>query len=152
MKLNELLDRKVKYHVVEKEHHKFATGAKIGDRTIVFEAQYDPAEHTWEVTFEEFSEKNELGSYDVTGSGNELEVFSMIKGSMEEFIGRYTPDQVVFTASKKTGKSNRADLYTRLLNRFKIPGYKLFKHDSKTGAYFKLTRNGYKGAYDDETE
>lgn len=152
MKLNELLDRKVKYHVVEKEHHKFATGAKIGGRTIVFEASYDIHEHLWTVQFEEFSEKNELGSYDVTGSGNELEVFSMVKASMEEFIGRYTPDQVTFSAAKKDGKTNRADLYTRLLDRFKIPGYKMKKHDSKTGASFLLIRNGYKGAYDDETE
>jgi hypothetical protein len=152
MKLNELLDRKVKYHVIEKELYKFATGAKIGGRTIVFEAMYDKAENQWTVQFEEFSEKDELGTFDVSGSGNELEVFSMIKGSMEEFIGRYTPDLVTFTASKKTGKTNRADLYTRLLNRFKIPGYKMIKQDSKVAADFKLVRNGYKDYYDDEAE
>jgi len=127
MLLKEILNKKVKYTVEKANHYSFFTRATIGNRDIVFRADHDDekGENFWYVTFEEFkkSEDGESSTYDITGSGNELEVFSMVKDSLLEFIEKYKPKLIEFTAEKENDSDNRARLYARMLKRFRVSGY-----------------------------
>lgn len=134
MKLHELLNRKVDYKVLTKTGREFSTGAKIGDRDIVFTALYASDGNYWNVEFEEFSKDAEHGTYDQTGSGNELEVFAMVKDSMLEFVKEYEPSEIYFSASKKDDKDNRADVYEKMVKRFKVPGYTMTRANKSIGA------------------
>lgn len=124
MKLNEILNKKVAYEVIEDEHGIFATSAKIGERYIIFFAGDEHDDGVWEIEFKESKTSKHHGStFDLTGSGNELQVFSMVKDSIKELISKHKPKSIVFTASKTNGSSKRADAYERLLKRFTVPGY-----------------------------
>ena len=142
MKLNEILNKKIDYEVVKATASSFITLAKIGERHIKFMAT-NCDEGEWDVMFAETNSEGKEGTFKLTNSGNELEVFSMVKDSISELITRYYPESIAFTASKDsaTGKDNRADAYERLLKRFKAPGYtfKRTKYET-TGDIFRLTR------------
>jgi hypothetical protein len=120
MKLDEILNKKIDYEVVRSSGSVFHTQAEINGRTINFGA-VEEGNGEWELEFNE--KKNGRNTYVATGSGGELEVFSMVKASIEEFVQRYHPRVMFFTADKEDGKTTRADLYDRLAKRFKIPGY-----------------------------
>jgi hypothetical protein len=138
MKLFELLDRKIPYTVLKETGSVFKTSAVINGRIIVFTA----AEETPGVWDLEFSEKNKnnpvLTTYGSTGSGAELEVFSMIKDSILEFVQRYEPTSMVFTAD--VDGSARVALYDRLIKKFKLPGYEYKKSDSDKHSAFSFTK------------
>ena len=123
--LSESFDSNVQGKLVRATNDLFTTSAKIGERTIVFNAsQYnegmdiDPIS-TWEIEFTEKTPGNV--TYGKSGSGNELQVFSFVIESVKELISRYRPDALVFSSHKADG--NRSSLYTRLINRIKLPGY-----------------------------
>ena len=124
MKLNEILSKKVDYEVTKETSERFDTMAKIGDRTISFtsgKVDHGDSLETWDVEFAEI--KNGKKTYAASGSGNELEVFSMIKDSILELVSRYHPDKITFTAQKEGEGDKRANAYERLVKRFNIPGY-----------------------------
>lgn len=123
MKLNEILNKKIDYEVVRAVGTLFHTQATINDREIHFSA-IDEEDGSWELSFGEKKAGGKV-SYGKTGSGGELEVFSMVKASIEEFVQRYQPEQMHFTADKDGDEkgNTRADVYERLMKRFKIPGY-----------------------------
>jgi hypothetical protein len=120
--INESLDSKVDYSIdksTPKYNDTFQTSATIGNRKVNFIGMRSPKENSWDVVFSEHGEKGSY--YNKTGSGNELQVFSFVIQSMKDFIDRYRPLEIVFTANKND--ESRVSLYKRLIKRFSIPGY-----------------------------
>jgi hypothetical protein len=148
MLLSEILNRKIDYKITNATRRDFNTEAIIGNRKIMFDADSDNG-LSWEVSFLEKDLKSTSSrSYDVTGSGNELEVFSMVKDSILELIKKYDPNEISFNASKKEGNATRANLYDRLIKRFKIPGYSYRRDETSANAYFVLRKDGVEFEYD----
>lgn len=144
MKLTEILNKKVDYTVIKATNDTFKTRATIGDREITFTANStdDGGDDDWEISFSEM-QPGRLTTFDRTGSGNELEVFSMVKDSIIEFISRQQPQVMVFTADKSEGneKNNRANLYARLIAKFKVPGYAVEREKlGQTSEIFRIVR------------
>lgn len=146
MLINELLDKKIDYEVIEDEDYVFATSAKIGERFIIFYAGCEDDDGVWEIEFKESKNNKHNGTtFDLTGSGNEFQVFSMVKDSIKELVSKHHPKSIVFTASKTNGSSKRADAYERLLKRFTIPGYTFDRAEEPEADYgprskFTLTK------------
>jgi hypothetical protein len=143
MLINEILDRKPDFKVVKSTENTFATEAKIGKRKIIFVAmrmQDEMFDEEWSVEFTEKKGFFSSNTHEKTGSGNELEVFAMVKASIEEFIKKYKPVTIEFTADKSDG-SARADLYFRMIKRFKVPGYTAIRGNQEKQDQFFLTTN-----------
>lgn len=134
MLLQELLDSKVKYTVTKETAKIFTTQAEIGGRVIHFEALND-GEQGWVIDFAEVVTKNDRTGHHFgrTGSGSELQVFSMIVDSLKEFVARYHPTLVTFTADKDGESDTRAKLYRRLADKY-FKGWKRseFVHGNTT--------------------
>jgi len=114
MKLNEILNSKADIEVYVNQAAMFVTKAAIGKRTIEFHAY--KFKEVWSIEF------NENGhTFDLTKSGNEFEVFAMIKKSMEMLIQEHDPKEMKFSANKKD--KSRASAYEKLLKRFIPKGY-----------------------------
>jgi hypothetical protein len=147
MLVQEILDKKIKYDVVKQNSTLFITRSTIGGRVITFTALIDDdSAGCWEIAFSE----NQIDAlphhrtFGTTGSGNELEVFSMVKDSILEFVSRYNPVKFYFTADKpveRGGSNNRANLYDRLIKRFKIDGYSNDREAEEHHDSFSFTRN-----------
>jgi hypothetical protein len=143
MLLNEILNKKVEYEVIRANDKVFRARATIGGRIIQFEAAKQDTESSdkWDVAFEENKEgKRTFGK---SGSGNEFEVFSMIKDCILEVIARYKPEYMTFTADKDGSKigNNRGNVYSRLLSRFKVSGYTIERTELEGHDEFLLSRN-----------
>lgn len=138
--LHEALNSKVDYTVTADTAELFKTEAIIGSRRIVFEAsQDDPEDDMWDVSFSETTKSGSNMKFDATGSGNELDVFSMIRSSMEDFISRRNPLRIRFSASKFDGEG-RANLYDRMVKRFATDRYSIYRRKEGHDDYFTLTR------------
>lgn len=130
--LAEAFDSTVQSQITAQTPQQFQTVAKIGDRVIIFNAVKEEHE-SWGVSFIEKSKKarditdwippkSDRETYKVTGSGNQMQVFSFVIQSIQKFLSLYHPNRMVFTALKE---GNRAVLYGKLLSRVKLSGYKL---------------------------
>jgi hypothetical protein len=119
MKLDELLNSKVPYDVVKEGAGLFKTQAKIGERFITFSASLaEDEENAWDVAF--YESKDFWTPYTAarTGSGDELKVFSMVIASFKEFLDRYHPEVISFTADKEGDSDVRAKLYSRMAAKY----------------------------------
>lgn len=120
MLISEVLNSKVPYEVVDSSSTKFSTLAKVGTREMAFVAHqaHGHDEHpadVWEVEFSEIDPKKSWGAtYDLTGSGSEFQAFSFVRASLLEFVQRYYPHVIYFTADKPAGSNKRAELYTKI--------------------------------------
>lgn len=115
--LNEVFDRTPEYEVEVDSRSFFKTSQSIGDRRIVFTAERADYEDSWELQFKEV--RNGRSTIELTGSGNELEVFSMVANSIIEFVQRYQPEKITFSAARDGARSS---LYRRLMQRA-LKGY-----------------------------
>lgn len=142
--LAEIGDAKVSYTVKKETSDQFVTVATVGKREVTFSASDDGDGDGWHV---EFSEPGADGRprFGATGSGSEFKVASFIVASLQDLIGRYSPDKIFFTSEigepddeddEDYGKvdTTRADVYVRLIQK-KVKGYKvnrgLFLGDSE---------------------
>jgi hypothetical protein len=128
--LVELFDADRSVKVVTSTSDTFETTAIINGRTITFGADRlaDLDNKTiWEVAFSENRQASltapTVSHFGVTGSGGEVEVFSMIAASMKLFVEKYSPDVVKFTADKTGNSDSRARLYKRMVDRLSPAGY-----------------------------
>jgi len=124
-KLDEILNRKVDYEVT-RNGKDFRAEAKIGDRIIHFAIEKDDDDKdgdAWEAVFWQTNLQGNGMNFGKTGGGNELEVFSMVSAALKQFIEDRKPEKIFFSADKKGTDTNRAELYDRLVKRFKLPGY-----------------------------
>jgi hypothetical protein len=110
MLLSEVLNSDVPYKVEKSSRTHFGTSATIGGREVVFSASVDD-DWTWDISFGEVQGNKK--TFAATGSGSELKVGAFVKHSLEEFIGRYTPLTIQFSADTDT----RAKMYQRMATR-----------------------------------
>jgi len=118
--------------------------AKLPDGTnlsIMFNKQDNikPDDKTWMV---EFYRNN---SQEVTGEGDAQKVFSTVLVAIQQFITKYKPLKIYFSASKEVepGQSaeSRSKLYDRLVLRYaKSWGYKFFRADNGSSVIYQLSR------------
>jgi len=125
MLIKEILNTSSKFKVLQSNKTRFETIATINGRQIEFIADYFDDVKYWDISFHERGVDGHLDSTQ-TGSGKELEVFAMVKDSLLAFIEKYKPEKMEFSAMKDDidkPRNTRAELYDKLLARFKIPGY-----------------------------
>jgi hypothetical protein len=127
--------------------------AKLPDGTnlsIMFNKQDNikPDDKTWMV---EFYRNN---SQEVTGEGDAQKVFSTVLVAIQQFITKYKPLKIYFSASKEIDPSinygpddvvpnpeSRAKLYDRMVLRYaKSWGYKFFRADNGSSVIYQLSR------------
>jgi len=127
--------------------------AKLPDGTylsIMFNKQDNvkPDDKTWMV---EFHRNN---SQEVTGEGDAQKVFATVLSAIQQFIIKYKPLKIYFSASKepaplklsspagaKANPESRAKLYDRLVLRYaKSWGYKFFRADNGSDVMYQFSR------------
>jgi hypothetical protein len=127
--------------------------AKLPDGSnlsIMFNKQDNikPDDKTWMV---EFYRNN---SQEVTGEGDAQKVFSTVLVAIQQFIKKYKPLKIHFSASKLLDPSinygpddvvpnpeSRAKLYDRLVQRYaKAWGYRAFRGDTHASVMYQLSR------------
>jgi hypothetical protein len=141
MTLLEILDRKIDYTVVRDTPDRFTAKAQIGQRLINISIEPDElgAEpDAWNVVFWESDLKGQGFKVHATKSGNELEVFALVKEVMQDFVKKRNPAVLIFSAEKQSG--SRAKLYNSFLTRFKLPNYKYERVVGDYDDHFYLRR------------
>ncbi len=127
MKILEVIDSPVNSQVVANTADRFVTRAQFGDQSIDFTASKDIGkDNSWFVKFNPTDVKSSKWSgsteFKKTGQGNELQIFSFVKQSMNQLIQQHQPSSIGFTADRSEG--NRASLYQRMVDRWsKEHGY-----------------------------
>ena len=145
MLIQELMDSKVQYDVIKDNASIFKTRAKIGDRFIEFSATELGADGNggveWDVAFYETKDRNSRLTFARTGSGDELKVFSMVIASFKEFMDRYHPTAISFSADKDGESDTRAKLYARMASKY-LKGWKADKIEqgSSNTTQFRYTK------------
>jgi hypothetical protein len=137
MLLQEILNSKIKYTVVKETANTFVTQAEIGGRLIRFTA--DEMYERWNVEFAEVTTRHKH-NWGRTGSGSELQVFSMVVDSMKEFMSRYHPTVICFSASKDDGSDARVSLYRRLASKY-LKGWTREEFDHGDSTEFTYTKD-----------
>ena len=140
MLLKELLNSKINYISKEDEQGYLYYVAKIGNQEILVTINStDPyqagMDRNAKVVMVEFGENPGEGNqidFDLTGKGNEFEIFAMVKDCMMIYAGKYHPDAFIFAADKKD--KGRSALYEKLVKRNLPSGYSLDKHDDPDDA------------------
>jgi len=118
--------------------------AKLPDGSnlsIMFNKQDNikPDDKTWMV---EFYRNN---SQEVTGEGDAQKVFSTVLVAIQQFITKYKPLKIYFSASKEVepgqNSESRSKLYDRLVLRYANSlGYKFFRADNGSSVMYQLSR------------
>lgn len=117
---------------------KFRAVATIGNRDIVFVAEYWSVAEVWDVSFYEKAKDSYKTSTKMTGSGNEIQVMSTIKNMMEMFFQEYNPDEVSFSADSED--KSRINVYARMLKRFVPKGYTENSKEVTDSHVFRIER------------
>ena len=113
--LIESLDTNIEYKVVNNDPKHFTASAEIDGFVIVFEARRGAPGH-WSIIFYQYNQLSSRVAYGRTGSGSELVVFSFVMKSLTEFLNKYKPSYVYFTAVK--AESSRVRLYSRMVKKY----------------------------------
>jgi hypothetical protein len=114
--------------------------AHIGDRDIIFRgAEELPGE--WGVVFSEKRPKTGE-TFRITGSGNQMQVMAFAISSIKDIVARYAPSKINFTAEEEedSEKKSRAKLYTTMVNKLELPGYKAKITQHEKSVEFDLIR------------
>lgn len=119
--ITESFDSQVQGEIIRATDSLFTTRATINNRIITVRASsYNEGnKKVWEVLFD--STKDGKTTVKKTGDRGEMQVFSFVIETIKELIARYHPDRIEFTSSK--ADENRTKLYTRMVNKIKLPGY-----------------------------
>ena len=143
--LIESLDTNIEYKVVDSDPNLFTTTAEIDGSIIVFEAGAGGISVGWSIGFYQYNQFTGRSTYEKTGSGSELAIFSFVMKSLTEFLSRYKPYVVDFTADK--GESSRVKLYSRMIKKYADRlGYTMSDTDrSPKVERFRLTRKDGEG-------
>jgi len=117
--------------------------ALIGDRTIVVSGQFHgkrfwngEERQIWYVAFHE--EKDDEMTFDLTGNGEELKVFSFVVNAIRNIVKEKDPHYLIFSASKSDG--SRSGLYSRLLSRYLPKNYSFTKEDEGNETKFRIQK------------
>jgi len=123
---------------------------KLDDGTylsLMFNKGFDSAtkQEAWSV---EFHRNN---SQEVTGEGDAQRVFATVLAAINQFVKKYKPKNIMFSASKEeydddTGEmtpslESRSSLYTKLVQRYAAKmGYQPIVQDGGNQVLYKLTK------------
>lgn len=98
--------------------------ARIGERDIIFRgAEEAPGE--WGVVFSE-RKPGESETFKITGSGNQMQVMAFAISCIKDIVARFAPTKINFTAEEENDskRKSRASLYTAMVTKLELPGYK----------------------------
>jgi hypothetical protein len=145
--LIESLDTDIEYKVVDSDRKVFTTTAEIDGSVIVFEAGAGGIPGRWSIVFYQYNQFTGRFTYEKTGSGSELAIFSFVMKSLTEFLSKYKPYVVHFTADK--AESSRVRLYSRMIKKYADRlGYTMSDAgQSPAVEKFRLTRKDGEGQY-----
>lgn len=133
MKLDEILKSAVAYDVKAENQYTFKTSSHIGDREITFSAHYEDGEDYWEIVFEEITKHG--STYASTGNGHEFRVLAMVRASIAEFVDRYHPRVIHFSAESVT----RGNVYRKMVAPV-LKNYEAYEQQSGNYVLFTYTR------------
>ena len=109
--------------------------AKLPDGTnlsIMFNHEGD---NEWQV---EFYRDN---SQEVTGQGDAQRIFATVLAAIQEFVKKYQPDVLKFSAEKSNDSDSRSSLYDRLVSRFAQQlGYNDYSEEYMSSTMYELSR------------
>jgi hypothetical protein len=137
IKLDELMDSSTPYTVTKKTDSLFFTEATIRGRLIKFSAERQldlDGKTVWEVLFGELKAGEKRSTFELTGSGGEFEVLSVILASMKEFVSSYDPGVIRFTSMGDL-EGSRTGVYERMVQRF----FPAERYDLKKSATYSAT-------------
>jgi hypothetical protein len=149
MKLSEItesFDSKIRGRLIQSTPNLFIVRATIGDRDIDFTASRmslsldveSETDNAWEIMF--YERKDGDISTRKSGSGNEMQVFAFILDAINELITRYSPDEMLFSATKT--EQSRIGLYNKMIKRIKIPGYTgQMTHSDKSANQYSIIKD-----------
>lgn len=92
---------------------------------------------TWEVTFGPIDYDEGQDRFAMTNDGNAQSTLATVAAILGEFVAKYRPDHVSFSASK--GDKSRASVYTRMLKRL-APGYDVELDDGSEHVHFLMNK------------
>ena len=127
MKLCEVFDSKTDWKWTTKSSTYWEARMKINEHEYKFDIEliYDdtltdhykienPLENSWAVQFILLKTGNEyVRSHSITGTGNELQVFTSVLEMIHEFVNEQHPTALVFSASQPS----RIKLYDKMVSR-----------------------------------
>jgi hypothetical protein len=132
-KLEELFDRPEAFRKEQDTNDTLIFSAKIGDKSLGFLAA-EQGKNVWDINF--FID----GSTDLTGSGDEVKIFSTVMAMIERLVKEKDPRVLTFSAEKQSGQS-RSSLYKKLVNRKASSwGYNVKVMDDKLATKFELMK------------
>lgn len=141
----EVADKIVPYEVTAATERRFKAEATIAGRKIRLICALASEEHDqWDVEFEE-EPPDGRWSVNAKGSGGEFEVAGFITSALREFITRYEPSMMSFSAAKGSGKNQsgmddtRSNVYLKILQR-KFSDFDVQERDKGVATVFVLRR------------
>lgn len=130
MSLKESLDKAYNYKITTKGKDLFEAKFRTDDNIeYLYSAIYEVMWDSWDIIFS----AGEFDAEDITGYGNQFRVFATIAKITDEFIRKYKPKVITFSAKEPS----RQKLYTRFA---KMIASKYNYKVKKTGRDFKLKR------------
>jgi hypothetical protein len=127
MRYNELVeafDRPLVYKITEERPKLFSAKFKSGGSVIAFFAVGLEPAGTWDIGFGNWAPGVDM--YAMTGDNTSIEVMSTVIAITRDFINRYSPETVTFTA--KSSEASRVSVYRRLSQKLAgALGYSLSK-------------------------
>lgn len=130
--LKEVLNSTVDFTVVKSTNDLFKVIFSVHGKKYTFSAsleQFDDGQDFWDVSFSLGTEKTG-STFGISKTGNEFEVFATVKDILKEFISRYDPQYIKFTADEPS----RIKLYGTMLKKFTPPNFNFQNNkDHETG-------------------
>lgn len=130
------------------DYEEITTVAQLSDNKplrVTFTPQEDPEQKIYVVGFDRPREGRAAGdrTYTKSGEGNEVEVMSTVVNAIGQFIRKFNPNQLRFTAYKpdEDDRSNsRSSLYNRMVQRLAGNMFDVRTVDSSYGTAFVLSK------------
>jgi hypothetical protein len=150
VKINENLDSKVDFTVLHDSSSEYSIQADIGGRTIEFNAHRISSGGVWSVEFAEIpiEHKDDPLKYrntNMTGSGNQFQVFAFVSHAFLDLIKKRSPEAIVFEGShddQQRDPEKLIKIYRKLTA--KINDYKTYEVAKSGVIHFKLVKKGPK--------
>jgi hypothetical protein len=141
--VTEAFDQPYKSKWETSEYGDVDANTKLPDGTylnIMFNQEYDGEGN--EVIQVEFHRNN---SQEVTGEGDAQRIFATVLATIQKYIKKYKPQNLIFSASKEVdpgqNSESRAKLYNRLVQRYASSwGYQSQHSDDGDAVRYQLTR------------
>lgn len=142
MLVSEIFNTQTDYDVVKSTKNTFQAKfvTKAGNK-IWFEANFNDVE--WDIVFYVLKQSSTTGRehprFGLTGNKEQFEVLSFVGAALKEFVVRYSPDVIKFTADKENDSNTRANVYAKLIKSLSLK-YEITQINKPAYSEFVLTR------------